>query len=142
MHWKPLLLMMALVGLGWLVTETLLHAETCTGTTCTYLGSGTEPTTKVGGAPLDNLKQIVLTPKLNGVTQAPVVIPATKPQGGGAFSKTLTITTPACQITTLSVDAHAENTLNVKGPALTAAQSKDLTLDPTCAPGVGAFTLD
>jgi hypothetical protein len=117
-------------------------AETCTGTTCTYTASGTEPATKVGGAPLDNLKQIVLTPKLNGVTQAPVVIPATKPQGGGAFSKALTITPTVCAITTLSVDMQAENTLGAKSTAITASKTKDLTLDPTCAPAAGAFTLD
>lgn len=118
------------------------QAETCTGDQCTYHASGTEPSTKVGGAPLDNLKQIVLTPKLNGVTQAPVVIPATKPQGGGAFSKQLTITTPACQITSLSVDMHAENTLGAKSTAINAAKSKDRTLDPTCAPNQGTFSLD
>lgn len=117
-------------------------AETCVGDQCTYTAAGTEPTTKVGGAPLDNLKQIVLTPKLNGVVQAPVVIPATKAQGGGAFSKALTITTPACQITSLSVDMQAENTLGAKSAALTAAKSKDRTLDPTCAPSQGTFTLD
>lgn len=119
------------------------HAETCTGATCTYTASGTEPTTKVGGAALDNLKQIVLTPKLNGVVQAPVVIPATKPQGGGAFSKALTITPTACAVTTLSVDMQAENTVGGKSVAVTRSKTKDLTLDPTCAPAAGAdFTLD
>jgi len=118
------------------------YAETCTGDQCTYVGAGTEPTTKVGGAPLDNLKQIVLTPKLNGVVQAPVVIPATKAQGGGAFSRNLTITTPACQITTLSVDMQAENTLGAKSAAITVAKSKDRTMDPTCAPSQGTFTLE
>jgi len=142
MNWKPIFLLIALVGFGWLLTVTLLHAETCTGTTCTYTAAGTEPTTKVGGAPLDNLKQIVLTPKLNGVTQAPVTIPATKAQGGGAFSKALTITPTACAVTTLSVDMQAENTLGAKSVALSAAKSKDLTLDPTCAPNTGTFTLD
>lgn len=118
-------------------------AETCTGTTCTYTAAGTEPTAKVGGAVLDNLKQIVLTPKLNGVTQAPIVIPATKPQGGGAFTRNLTITPTACAVTTLSVDMQAENTVGGKSVAVTRSKTKDLTLDPTCAPAAGAdFTLD
>src|SRR3972149_5109729 len=93
-----------IVFIGILFVVVSASAETCTGTTCTYTASGTEPTTKVGGAPLNNLKQIVLTPKLNGVTQAPVVIPATAATGGGAFSKNLTITPTPCAITTLSVD--------------------------------------
>jgi len=119
-----------------------VQAETCTGATCTYTAAGTEPTTKVGGAALDNLKQIVLTPKLNGVVQAPIVIPATKASGGGAFSKTLTITPATCAVTTLSVDMQAENTVGVKSVAINASKTKDLTLDPTCAPAAGAFTLD
>lgn len=137
------MILLLLLVLG-LVSVNMTSAETCTpvGDACTYTGSGTEPTTKVGGAPLDNLKQIVLTPKLNGVTQAPIAIPATKPQGGGAFSKQLTISTPACAITSLSMDAQAENTLGAKSAAITAAKSKDRTLDPTCAPSTGAFTLD
>jgi hypothetical protein len=143
MYRKSFPLFMAFIGFGWLLSVTLLHAETCTGTTCTYTAAGTEPTTKVGGAPLDNLKQIVLTPKLNGAVQAPITIPATKPSGGGAFTKGLTITPTPCAITTLSVDAQAENTLGAKSTAVTQAKSKDLTLDPTCAPvGPGAFTLD
>jgi hypothetical protein len=142
MQWKPLILMIVLVGFGWLLTVTLLQAETCTGTTCTYTAAGTEPATKVGGAPLNNLKQIVLTPKLNGVTQAPIVIPATAPTGGGTFSKALTITPTVCAVTTLSVDMQAENTVGAKSTAITASKSKDLTLDPTCAPAAGAFTLD
>lgn len=126
-----------------LFTVSFASAETCTGTTCTYTAAGTEPTTKVGGAALDNLKQIVLTPKLNGVTQAPVVIPATKPQGGGAFTRNLTITPTACAVTTLSVDMQAENTVGGKSVAVTRSKTKDLTLDPTCAPAAGAdFTLD
>lgn len=120
----------------------IASAETCTGATCTYTAAGTEPSTKVGGAPLDNLKQIVLTPKLNGVTQAPVVIPATRAAGGGAFSRSLTITPTVCAVTTFSVDMQAENTLGAKGPAINASKTKDLTLDPTCAPNTGTFTLD
>ena len=133
----------------WAISATYLvllaagvQAETCTGATCTYTASGTEPTTKVGGAVLDNLKQIVLTPKLNGIVQAPIVIPATKASGGGAFSKQLTITPTTCAVTTLSVDMHAENTVGGKSAAINASKVKDLTLDPTCAPAAGAFTLD
>lgn len=142
MIWKPLLLMAAIIGIGWLVMVNVTRAETCTGTTCTYTAAGTEPTTKVGGAPLDNLKQIVLTPKLNGVVQAPITIPATKASGGGAFSKGLTITPIPCGITTFSADMQAENTLGIRSTPITASQTKDLTLDPTCAPSQGAFTLN
>jgi len=132
----PLLLVLLLFG------APRADAETCSGDQCSYIASGIEPTEKVGGAPLDNLKQIVLTPKLNGVVQAPVTIPATKPQGGGTFSKTLTITTPACKVTTLAVDAVAENSEGLKSTPLSDAVSKDRTLDPTCAPSQGTFSLD
>lgn len=111
--------------------------------TCTYRATATEPTKKVSGATLDNLKQTNLKAQLNGGNFTTTVKPATAPTGGGTVIQDYTFATTACAVTTFSVKASATNTANVEGPdsALQSVQ-RDRTADPTCAPAAPGLTLN
>ena len=110
--------------------------------TCTYRATVTEPTKKVGGAALDNLKQTNLKTSLNGGAYGSLALAATSAAGGGTVGKDITFNTVSCKITTLTVKASATNTLNYEGPETAPVTvSRDRTLDPTCAPAMPGLTV-
>jgi hypothetical protein len=111
--------------------------------TCTYRATVTEPTKKVGGLALDNLKQTNIKAQLNGGAFTTTIKPATAATGGGTVAQDFTFATTPCAVTTFSAKASATNTANVEGPE-TPVQSvqRDRTADPTCAPAAPGLVLN
>ena len=61
-------------------------AVTCDATSCTWAVSWTEPSVDVNGAALSNLTNTTLYWQIGSGTVTSIVVPATKPAGGGAVS--------------------------------------------------------
>jgi hypothetical protein len=144
MMWKILFLF---VVLAWALMDVWVSAApfTCddAANTCTYLATATEPTKKVGGAPLDNYKQTNLKTSLNSGAFATTVKPATALTGGGTVSQNFSFVTIACGVTTFTTKASGTNTLNTEGPdSVPVTVTRDRTLDPTCAPAAPGLTVN
>lgn len=97
----------------------------------TYTGSGatftiqyTEPTLLQNGQPLANLTGTNLYWKLDTGAETKLVVPATKPQGGGAVSRDLTVPVGPGAKATLAVAATGVNSYG-ESVRTTAAQIVD-----------------
>ena len=137
--------LLTICGLVLTATVSMANPFVCddTANTCTYRATVTEPTKKVGGATLDNLKQTNLKAQVNNGNFTTTVKLATAPTGGGTVVQDYTFATVNCQVTTFSVKASATNTLNAEGPdSALVTVKRDRTVDPTCAPEAPAVTLN
>jgi len=82
-------------------------AMAATTVTVTY----TEPSQTVGGSPITNLKETAIFWKQDAKAEVKLVIPASKPAGGGAVSRVITVADPpVCGLTTITVSATATAT--------------------------------
>jgi len=87
---------------------------TCTGGTCTSLATYGEPTTCVGGVPLATgvcpaLQQTEIQWNLNGGANTTIIVPASKPAGGGLISNPLSgAAVAACTKATQNVSVIAK----------------------------------
>lgn len=71
----------------------------------------TEPSVNQAGNPLTNLKETTIYYKQDAGVEQVVKVPASKPAGGGAISRVITVNDPAlCATTTITVQASASNT--------------------------------
>lgn len=114
---RNIILVALALGLCGLWTA-LVHAGTAT---VTY----TEPTVTVSGTPLTNLTETHIYWKQDAGAEAKVVVPASKPQGGGAITQTATYVSPGpCASTIVSVQATAFNTIeSVRTPIMTSTKN-------------------
>lgn len=115
----------------------VLPAVTQAGTaTATY----TEPTTAIDGSPLSDLTQTTLYWKQDAGAEQKLVVPATKPQGGGAITKTFAYVSPGpCASTTLSAQVTASNAKeSTRSPLVTSTRTGTPPPgDSTCSAPVG-----
>jgi hypothetical protein len=147
MNWKPIWIGLAIVGLGWLITISVIHANpfTCddSANTCTYLATASEPTKTTSGAALTNYKQTNLKTSVNGGAVMTTVKAATALTGGGTVTQNFSFATTPCAVTTFTTKASGTNTLNLEGPdTAPVTVTRDRTLDPTCAPAAPGLTVN
>ena len=125
-------------------------AYTCTTADCTPTVTYAEPSTYVSGQPLTNLQDGLYSYQVNGGPTQQLVVPASRPQGGGTITNT-TIKVPltVCQTATVTGSIVARTTVGgVSAPAGHAPLLMDRTKlqngqpDPQCTtPGAGSLTV-
>lgn len=115
--WAFVLLLMGGVG----------HAATTV--TVSYI----EPSQMVSGDPITNLKEIVLYLKQDNGVEQKIVMPATKPSGGGAVTKTIPVNDPPfCKTTTIVAHATAVNTVGNESARAGPASVTKSAVTPDC----------
>jgi hypothetical protein len=104
------------------------EALTCTATDCTTSITYTEPTTYVSGQPLTDLKQGTVTWSYTGSTPQTLIVPATKPQGGGIPVSSVSVPVAVCKTTTVNASVVMST---LAGGVSTAAAGTPLVIDRT-----------
>jgi hypothetical protein len=103
-------------------------AMTCTPTDCTPSVTYNEPTTYVSGQPLTDLKQGTVTWSYTGSAPQTLIVPATKPQGGGIPVAPVTVPVAVCKTTTLTSSVVMST---LAGGVSTASAGTPLVIDRT-----------
>ena len=101
--------MAARLSLLWQVTPTGDLVATYTNSGATFTIGYTEPTLLQNGQPLTNLTGTNLYWKLDAGTETKILISASKPQGGGAITRDITVPVAPGQKATLNVAATGVN---------------------------------
>jgi len=95
----------------------------------------TEPAQTVSGSPITNLKETAIFWKQDAKAEVKIVVPASKPTGGGAVSRVITIADPpVCGLTTVVVSATASDTAgNESARATPVSATRDNSKTAECA---------